>query len=200
VRAAVAAVLVAGAVALGLLAHDLRAWPAALHAGDVRAEAGASPSWRASTALPAGWSEGILGVGSQRALRLAMRDFERTYGRPAGFDGGLAQQKARDEAEAALSAAAQDGDPARASQALDLLGLLLFADSTGGNAAAAQRALGDLQQATRLDPANGDAQDNLELVERLLAPKGSRPGSAAAAGPRSTGHKGAGGGTPGEGY
>ena len=199
-RAAVAAALVAGAVVLGLLAHDLRAWPSALHRGDIRAEAGAGPSWRASTALPAGWSEGILGVSSQRALRLAIHDFRRTYGRTAGLDGGLAQQKARDEAEATLAAAAQDADPRRASQALDLLGLLLFGDSTSGNAAAAQRALGDLQQATRLDPANGDAQANLELVERLLAPTGSRPGSAAAAGPRSTGRKGGGGGTPGEGY
>lgn len=199
-RTAVAAVLVAGAVALGLLAHDLRAWPAALHAGDVRAEAGAAPSWRPSTTLPDGWSEGILGLSSQWALRLAIRDFERTYGRPAGLDGGLARQKARDETEAALGAAAQDADPARAAQALDLLALLLFGDSTSGNAAAAQRALGDLQEATRLDPANGDAQANLELVERLLAPKGSRPGSAAAAGPRSTGRRGGGGGTPGEGY
>jgi tetratricopeptide (TPR) repeat protein len=193
-------VLVAAAAALGLLAHDLRAWPAALHAGDVRAAAGAAPSWQPSTALPRGWSEGILGVSSQRALRLAILDFRRTYGRTPGLDGGLARQKARDEAEAALAAASQDGDPARAAQALDLLGLLLFGDSTSGNAGAAQRALGDLQQATRLDPGNGDAQANLELVERLLAPKGSRPGSAAAAGPRSTGRKGGGGGTPGEGY
>jgi hypothetical protein len=200
VRLAVAAVLAAAAVLLGLLAHDLRAWPAALHAGDVRAAAGAAPSWRAATVLPAGWSESVLGVSSQRSLRLAIRDFRRTYGRPAGLDGGLAQQKARDEAEAALAAASQDGDPARAAQALDLLGLQLFGDSTNGNAAAAQRALGDLQQATRLDPQDGDAQANLELVERLLAPKGSRAGSAAAAGPRSTGRKGGGGGTPGEGY
>jgi hypothetical protein len=200
VRLAVAAVLVAVAAVLGLLAHDLRAWPAALHAGDVRAAAGASPSWQPSTGLPRGWTEGILGVSSQRALRLAIQDFRRTYGRTPGLDGGLARQKARDEAEAALAAASQDGDPARAAQALDLLGLLLFGDSTSGNAGAAQRALGDLQQATRLDPANGDAQANLELVERLLAPKGSRPGSAAAAGPRSTGRKGGGGGTPGEGY
>jgi hypothetical protein len=200
VKLALAAVLAAAAVLLGLLAHDLRAWPAALHAGDVRAEAGAAPSWQASTVLPSGWTEGVLGVGAQRSLRLAIRDFRHSYGRTPGLDGGLAQQKARDEAEAALASAAQDADPARSAQALDLLGLLLFGDSTSGNAGAAQRALGDLQQATRLDPANGDAQANLELVQRLLAPQGSRPGSAAAAGPRSTGRKGGGGGTPGEGY
>lgn len=203
IRLAAVPVALAAAVLLALFAHDLRAWPAAIARDDVRAAAGVggAPTWRPSTVLPAAWSEDLLSLRADRELRLAIRRFRQTYDLPPGFGGGLTAVKARDAAEAALAARAQDPDPARASQALDLLGLLLFGDSTSGaGSAAATRAVGDLQQAVRLDAGNEDAKTNLELVLRLLEAHGSRPGSAAAAGPRSTGHHGAGSGQPGEGY
>jgi hypothetical protein len=196
-------VALAAAVVLVLFARDVRAWPAAVARDDVRAEAGSNRTltWRPSTVLPGSWSQSLLGLQPDRRLRLAIQRFRQTYDLPPGFDGGLAGVKARDAAEAALGAAAQDNDPRRASQALDLLGLLLFGDaSAGAGSGAATRAVGDLEQAVSVDGNDEAAKANLELVLRLLQPKGSRAGSAAAGGPRSTGHHGAGSGTPGGGY
>jgi hypothetical protein len=199
---AVAALLAAAAL-LALLARDVRAWSAAFARDDLRAEAGApgARTWRGDTVLPSGWSEGLLGLGPDRDLRLAIARFRATYARPPGLDGGLAAVRARDAAEAALGEVARGSDGRRASQALDLLGLMQFGDSTAGaGSGAATRAVADLRQAIALDPDNAAAKQNLELVLRLLRAKGSRPGSSAAAGPRSTGKHGAGSGTPGEGF
>jgi hypothetical protein len=198
-----AAVLVAAAIALGLFARDVRATQRSFARDDLRVAAAAPgpPDWRASTTFPFAWSDDLLGLGGDRRLRLAIQEFKTTYNRPAGFDSGQAATRARDAAEAALAASAQDADPKRASQALDLLGLLVFGDSTaGGGSAAATRAVSDLRQSIALDAANDAAKTNLELVLKLLRTNGSRVGSAAAAGPRSSGHRGAGSGTPGEGY
>jgi hypothetical protein len=198
-----AAVLVAVAIALGLFARDVRATQRSFARDDLRVAAAVpgQPDWRASTTFPFAWSDDLLGLGGDRRLRLAIQEFKTTYNRPAGFDSGQAATRARDAAEAALAASAQDADPKRASQALDLLGLLVFGDSTaGGGSAAATRAVSDLQQSIALDAANDAAKTNLELVLKLLRTNGSRVGSAAAAGPRSSGHRGAGSGTPGEGY
>jgi hypothetical protein len=198
-----AAVLVAVAIALGLFARDVRATQRSFARDDLRVAAAVpgQPDWRASTTFPFAWSDDLLGLGGDRRLRLAIQEFKTTYNRPAGFDSGQAATRARDAAEAALAASAQDADPKRASLALDLLGLLVFGDSTaGGGSAAATRAVSDLQQSIALDAANDAAKTNLELVLKLLRTNGSRVGSAAAAGPRSSGHRGAGSGTPGEGY
>jgi hypothetical protein len=195
--------LVAAAVVLALLAHDVRAWSAAFARDDLRAEARApgARTWRGDSVLPASWTEGLLGLAPDRNLRLAIQRFRATYARPPGFDGGIAAVRARDAAEVALSEVARDGNAERASQALDLLALMQFGDSTAGaGSGAATRAVAGLQQAIALDPGNTPAKANLELVFRLLRTSGSRPGSSAAAGPRSTGHHGAGSGTPGAGY
>jgi hypothetical protein len=197
----VAPVLVAAAIVLALFASDLRAWPDALRSGDVRAAAGQRTTWRPSTTLPSGWSEGLLGLRSDLALRLGIEGFEKTYALPPGLDSDLTGVEHRDIAEARLAALTQDSSPQRASQALDLLGLMLFGDAAAGvGAGATTNALGDLEQAVRLDDRNTDAKTNLELMLRLLAGNGTRPGSAAATGPRSTGHHGAGSGSAGEGY
>lgn len=202
-RLACIPVLLAAAVMLVLYARDLRSWPPSIARGDVQAAAGSGGelTWKPVTALPASWSESTLGLQQDRRLRLAIQRFRQTYDLPPGFNGGLAGVKARAAAESALGAVAADNDPRRASQALDLLALLLFGDSSAGaGSAAATRAVGDLEQAVRLESGNDAAKANLELVLRLLQAKGSRPGSAAAGGPRSTGHHGAGSGTPGQGY
>lgn len=194
-------VLIAGAVFAALFANDLRAWPGAFARGDLLEAAGGSPSWRPGTTLPAGWSEGALGLAADRDLRLAIRQFRRTYRLTPGFEGGVAQVQARDAAEAALAAAAGRTGGARASQALDLLGLLVFGDSTAtGDSNLSAKAVGDLDQAVALDGSNADAKANLELVLRLLRTSGSRPGSSASSGPSAGGHRGAGSGAPGEGY
>ena len=158
-RVAAICVLAGAAVVLALFAHDLRAWPSALAKGDVRAQAGRPTTWKPSTILPSGWSEGALGLGPERALRLAIRRFDATYATPPGFDSGLSAVQARDEAEAALATSAGDSNGRRASQALDLLGLLLFGDSSAGSGtAAAIRSVDDLDQAVSLDGANEQCQ------------------------------------------
>jgi hypothetical protein len=200
-RIVIGLALLAAALLLALLASDLQAWPRALRAGDVRAAAGVQPTWRPSTALPNGWSEDILALRPDRAMRLAIEDFRETYALPPGLDSDLTGVKQRDVAEARLAALTQDSNPGRASQAFDLLGLMLFGDAAAGvGSGATTNALGDLEQAVRLDDGNADAKANLELMLRVLAGAGSRPGSAAATGPRSTGRHGAGSGAAGEGY
>lgn len=153
----------------------------ALLAQDIRAQRTAA---RPDTVLPAALSERLLDLGPQRRLRHAVRLYER-----ASTDTRL-----RSAAERALTAATQDGDPRRASQAYDLLALLTF------HRGAAIDALTELQTAVRLDPANDFAKENLELVLRLRQPHGSRPGQAGSAGPRSQGAHGAGSATAGGGY
>lgn len=197
-----AAAAVVCAAGLVLFARDLRSWPPAVARGDVHAgTTSADVRWRPATVLPTGWSEGMLGASSQLRLRLAIERFRQTYNLPPGFESGVAAVQARDAAEASLAAAAQGGTAPEQAQALDLLGLLYFGDSSaGGGSAAAVRAVADLQQAVSTNPADEEAKSNLELVLALLQPHGKRAGSSSAAGPRSTGRHGSGSGTPGEGY
>ena len=91
--------------------------------------------------------------------------------------------------------------PAHASQAFDLLGILAFSDSTSGPARDAGRA--EPRRVRERCPArsgNTAAKYNLELLLRLLEAEGERRGPNAAPGPRGTGRRGAGAGTPGQGY
>ena len=115
----------------------------------------------------------VLGTGSQLQLRDALRRYP----------------KSRDT----LAQVAVSGEPQIAAQAYDLLALLDYRKNPN-------RAVLDLRAAIRLDPANDTAKANLELVLRLLEAHGSRPGSAAASGPRSQGAHGAGSATQGGGY
>jgi hypothetical protein len=133
------------------------------------------------TLLPGEVSARVLDLGPQRRLRAAIGLYERRS--PA--------------ARRALAAAAAGDEPQRASQAYDLLALLDYRTRT---TAGADRAIADLRTAIRLDPTNEDAKANLELVLRLLDAVGVRPGSAAAAGPRAGGARGAGSATRGGGY
>jgi hypothetical protein len=108
----------------------------------------------------------------------------------------------RGDAEAALAAVAADEDRSKSSQALNLLGILTFADATTGRRTAApvERSLAAFQNAVRLDPGNIAAKANLELLLRLLQARGQRIGPNPGPGPRAGGRRGAGGGTPGRGY
>jgi uncharacterized protein (DUF924 family) len=171
-RAAAAAAALLAAAALALLAHDLRAQRSVATPG---------------TVLPAAMSERLLDLGPQRRLRDAVRLYERSR----------TDARLRPAAERALAAAAQDGDPRRASQAYDLLALLAFRHA---GATAADEAVSELQTAVRLDPANDAAKANLELVLRLERAGGARPGQAATAGPRAQGAQGAGSAGAGGGY
>jgi hypothetical protein len=203
-RLALAVAAVVLAVVAALLASDLRGWRDAFAHGDTAfaASSRATPAWRASATLPGDPAAALLSVGDDRTLRTGVRLFAASYRTGLGFDSGVSQRRLRSAAEAVLARAAQSHDPQRASQAYDLAGILAFGESSsaGGAASSTDRAVTDLQTAVRLDPANEDAKANLELLLRLLAAHGVRPGPTAASGPRASGHRGAGSGTPGTGY
>jgi hypothetical protein len=204
VRLAAAGALAAAALAVGLLAADVRGWRDEMRRDDARYALvrGSRPDWRADTLLPRGLSGRLVGVEPDAKLRRALVLFRRTGGPESPF-GAQERQGERGAAEAALQPLAQAADTQLASQASDLLGLLAFSDAGSGGRGGptpAERALAQFQQAYRLDPGNEAAKTNLELVLRLLQARGARPGANAGAGPRGTGRRGAGSGQPGRGY
>jgi hypothetical protein len=204
-RLVLAGVALVVALVAALLAEDVRSWRDAFRHDDVAFAASphSKQDWRASTTiLPGDPAGSLLGVGDDRTLRLGVRLFVAGYRKGLGFDNGVSERQLRSAAEAALAHAAQDGDARHSSQAYDLAGILAFGDSSasGGGRGATDRAVTDLQTAVRRDRANEDAKANLELLLRLLVAHGQRPGTNATAGPRSTGRRGAGSGTPGTGY
>jgi hypothetical protein len=74
-------------------------------------------------------------------------------------------------AQAALGKVTQDSNPARASQAFNLLAVLVFREAYPGRVVVrrlVQESLTDLQNAVRLNPANEAAKENLELTLRVL--------------------------------
>jgi hypothetical protein len=203
-RLTLASAAVVVAVLAALLAQDLRSWRDAFARDDLTFAASprARTGWHAVAILPGDPAAALLSVGDDRTLRTGVRLFAASYRTGLGFDSGASQRRLRSAAQAVLARAAQDPDPQRASQAYDLAGILAFGESSsaGGSASATDRAVTDLQTAVRLDPANEDAKANLELLLRLLVARGARPGPTAVSGPRASGRRGAGSGTPGTGY
>ena len=198
-RVIVAVLALVLATVLALLAADVRAWRDTMRADDVRFELSGSSGadWNTSTLLPVGVSRAVLDVDDDRALRRGVAAF-----RAADRARGFARPRVRGAAEAALAGvAAGSGEPAQASQAFDLLGILAFSDSTSGRRATpVERSLAAFENAVRRDPGNTAAKYNLELLLRLLEAEGERRGPNAAPGPRGGGRRGAGTGTPGQGY
>jgi hypothetical protein len=188
-----------------LLAHDARAWQEAFHDGDARyASAPAAARWSPSTVLPLGLSESLLATGDDVAARRAIRLFRVADRARGGLDTALQRQGTRARAELALADVVREADePATASQASDLLGVLAFGDFAAGggrDADQAARAVSAFVDAVRLDPTNESAKVNLELVLRLFRAHGVRPGVAPSEGGPGTGRRGAGAGLPGRGY
>jgi hypothetical protein len=202
VRLAVAAVLVALAAVLGVAAHDLFAWRSALADGDARFRTTpAAAHWSASAWLPGEPARRFLALGDDLALRQAVRSFVVAEHTTRGFDNGEHQSRVRASAEASLTEAAVLGSGPQASQADNLLGVLVARGGrvTGG-VTADDRARDAFESAVRADPANGDAKYNLELLLRRSRATGTRRGPGSGSGPRGTGRRGAGAGTPGRGY
>jgi hypothetical protein len=199
------AVLVLLAAFAALLAHDTRAWRTAFHDGDARyVSTPAGSRWDPSTILPLQLSESVLATGDDVAARRAIRLFRIADRARGGLDTALQRQGTRARAELALADVVREADePATASQASDLLGVLAFGDfATGGgrDGDQAARAVSAFVDAVRLDPANESAKVNLELVLRLFRAHGVRPGAAPSEGGPGTGRRGAGAGLPGRGY
>jgi hypothetical protein len=189
-RAAIAAVAVLAAALCALGAHDVRAWQGSLPRGE-----------RPVTALPGDPAARLLGVAGPLALRQAVQAFAAAVDAKAGFDNGVRRTRLRAVAEARLTEVAAGPDAAAASQADDLLGVLA---AGGGRTAdgrdAEERARDLFETAVRLDGGNAAAKLNLELALRRLQAVATREGRGNGTGPRGSGRRGAGAGTPGRGY
>ena len=200
-RLVLAGLLVAVAVAVALLAADVRAWPTALRGGDdVYAATPGRAAWTPSTRL-GGLSGTLLGTSGEVAYRRALQLYAVTHGVRQRLDNALDVQTARAQAQDALARASRDPDAMRASQARTLLGLLTFgASATGGGADQVDAAVSDFTDAIRANPENDFAKFDLELLLRLTAAHGVRTGPGQGSGLGPTGRHGAGGGVPGSGY
>jgi hypothetical protein len=196
------AVLVPLAVVLGVAAHDALAWRSALSRDDARlASAPGSAQWRASTLLPGDPARALLALGDDLVLRHAVRAFLVAEATPRGFDNGVNQTRVRSGAEIVLSDLAARGSAANASQAGDLLGVLVAkAGRVAGGVTADDRARAAFEAAVRRDPSNVDAKYNLELLLRRTKATTTRQGPGSGAGALAHGRRGAGAGTPGSGY
>jgi hypothetical protein len=196
--AAASAVSAVVAVATAVLTHDARSWRDAVARGDMTyAEAPARADWHAETWLPGDPLGHAVGEPESVELRRAIRLFVIAIRTGRGFDNGESRARARSVAQSALAAVATQSSGSAASQADDLLGVL---EALGPGVTADEDAAVSFRNAVLADPANVDAKTNLELALRRLRAVSSRQGPGNGSGPRGTGRRGAGSGTPGRGY
>jgi len=183
-------------------AHDLLSWRSALAHGDARLAAHPGLArWQASTLLPGDPARAVLALDDDLTLRRAVRAFRVAEATPRGFDNGVAQTSSRSAAEVVLSDLAAHGSAAPASQAGDLLGVLVARGGRViGGVTADDRARAAFEAAIRRDPANEDAKYNLELLLRRTRATATRQGPGSGSGALGRGRRGAGSGTPGRGY
>jgi hypothetical protein len=197
-----AVVLLLCAVILAVAAHDALSWRSAFDRGDARlASSPANARWRASPLLPGDPARALLTLGDDLALRRAVRAFLIAEATPRGFDNGVNQTRVRSAAEIVLADLAAHGSAARASQAGNLLGVLVAkAGRVTGGVTADDRARAAFETAIRRDPSNVDAKYNLELLLRRTKATSTRQGPGSGSGALGHGRRGAGAGTPGRGY
>jgi hypothetical protein len=185
-------VLAAACVLAALLATDVRSRQRAFVLGDaVYAVTPGRATWGAATQLGGG-AAALLGTDDDLAFRRALQLYAKAASTPDRLDTAVELQTLRSEADAALAKAAHGS---HASRAETLQGILAFAGTGGADAAIA-----DFTNAVRADPGNTAAKFDLELLLRLTAAHGSRPGTSPGGSFGKGGRRGAGGGVPGSGY
>jgi hypothetical protein len=197
-RLGAVAVLVAVAVLAALLARDVHGWQHALAQGDaVYAVTPGRATWTPSPVL-GGTAERLLGTSDDVAFRRALQLYTVAAAIPNRLDTALELQTLRSQAENALAETARGPHTSRADTLLGILAFEQTANGAGSNQANA--AVADFSNAVRSDPANAAAKYDLELLLRLSAPRGSRPGAGPGGSFGRGGRRGAGGGVPGSGY
>jgi hypothetical protein len=192
---------------LVLLAHDTRSWHHTLRTDAVRADASPLARTRltARTVLPSSWSGALLGVARDRRWIASVQKFNVAFA-ATRHENILSPDdyKLLNGAEASLSKITQDPNPARASQAYNLLSVLVFREAYPGTVVVrrlVQESLTDVQNAVRIDPADEQAKENLELTLRVLVSVDAEQQQARAAGTRRANAKRGGfEGPPGAGY
>lgn len=189
-RAALTALAFAAvAAALLLLAVDARAWRTTVARDDIRFRAlpAHGTLWQPSTLLPDDPAGALIGTGGtvdyRRGLQLFW--FSRIGADP---ETRVDLPTLRAEAQETLQRQMLTGARAQErSTAANLLGVLVVTTPAPGTdrtgiAKLLRRAEGYFQRAIALDPGNGDAKQNLELLLRLRQPGKGRIGHDARAG------------------
>ena len=201
-RLTAAGALVVAAALLAFLAHDVLAWRSAISDGDARFRTHPeAATWRAGTWLPGDPAARLLALDDDVALRRGVQAFVVAVRTPRGFDNGETRARVRSGAEVRLEDLAAHAAPGAASQAGNLLGVLVAGTGqvTGG-ITADDRARAAFEAAIRRDPGNPAAKYNLELLLRRTSAKATRQGPGSGSGSLGHGRRGAGSGTPGRGY
>jgi hypothetical protein len=191
-RRAAAVLLLVVAAGLAAASHDVLVWRDLLRGHGART----ARAW-----LPGDPVGSALAVDDELALRQAVRSFRVAYTTGRGFDNGVTRNTRRSVAEVRLADVAAHGSTAAASQAGNLLGVLVAGGGrvTGG-VAADDRARSTFEAAIRRDPTNAAAKYNLELLLRRTRATATRQGPGSGSGALGRGQRGAGSGTPGRGY
>lgn len=178
------------AVVLGLLAADVAAWRSTVQRDDLRFRAlPAHPGlWRPETRLPFDPAGKIVGTGSTVEWRRAVQWFWFAHinsNTEVHMDTPTLRAETQDMLLAQLASAPTG---TQRSEAANLLGVLVATTRVpGGNdrsviAQLLKRSAAYFQQAIAIDPGNGDAKQNLELVLRLAKPGKGHFGKDARAG------------------
>lgn len=186
------------AVLAVVLARDVWHREKALRDGDARARVVEvdARAWDSAALLPGDPAASLLGVGDDVAFR---RLYTHAAALAARKPSGQRDQQ-RTLTETALGRFVLTAkDPVRASQAANVLAVLLFTDPEDPESSPAQRALGALQDAVLLDPGNAVAKANLELILRQLTSESPR-GRSSPGGGNASGQGGAGLAPAGRGY
>ena len=170
-RLTVAAVALAIATLAALLAQDVRSWHRTLRtdATTHMVTPSAEPALTASTFLPSSVSGRLLDVGQDQRWFEALQSY--TLARRIRIDSDIGVTRQQEEyfqsTEAALARLTHDGDPARASRAYQLLGIVLFLDARGSVSPALATyaaSISAMQNAIRVEPSNIQAKVDLELL------------------------------------
>lgn len=173
------------AVLIVLVAADVRAWPAALTAGDVQVRATplrADP-WREPSRIPFGVSRRLLGLGDDLEFRRAVRLFinTRPYVGNSPFLGNIRPVDAAKRRFRAIERG--DGDPVRRSAAANFRAILTSEGGRFADTGYVRQALRLFRDAIRIDPRNEQPKFNLELLlDRTEG--GGGPGSRGTGSPR----------------
>jgi hypothetical protein len=169
---AIIAALAVG-VALLLVAQDVRSWRSTMTRATLQTQKHPAAPWSTSapTLLPRGVSGNLLDVGRDRRWLDAIQVFSYAYQQTENLDTiGASGYELLLQGQARLKPLTQDPNPTRASQAYDMLAVLVFRQAypgSGVDASLVGDGVIDLQNAVRIDPQNELAKENLELALRV---------------------------------
>jgi hypothetical protein len=185
----------------GLFARDVWHAEKGLRDGDLRAELGpvGTRAWDADSLLPFGVARSALLIDDDLRVRRVMAEGMALSRSTAATTEAV---RRRAPVETALSRLKRDGDPRQASDAANLLGLMLLSDPADPNSpleTPTQKAVREFRFAVQTDPTNDDAKANLEALLQSQKSK-SLSGQSDPGGGNQSGKGAAGLGVPGNGF